>query len=428
MQRYRFPLRVGGSLIVIIGSVLLIVSLLGHAPTYATGSAADWTTYLHDPGHSGFNSTETILNPSSASQLKALWTINEGSTISTQAVVANGLIYWGSWDGFEHATNLDGSQAWVTKLGTAPSNCGATLGVLSTATVASVSINGTPTSVVFVGSGNDTLYALNASTGAILWQTSLGTPGTQVLWNSPVLYNGSIYIGIASNDCPLVQGQVFQLNATSGAIQNTFNVVPNGCTGAGVWGSVTIDANNGTLYFATGNGGSCSQPETNAVAIVQLNASNLAFMNSWQIPPAQQVSDSDFGSTPTLFTATIGGSIHRLLGVANKNGNYYAFDEASISAGPVWTVAVAQGGSAPEFGDGSISPSAWDGTNLYVGGGKTTINGGSCSGGLRALNPATGAIVWQRCAIDGPVIGAVHQLQRHHHHQVRHRAHRQRSQ
>ncbi len=204
-----------------------------------------------------------------------------------------------------------------------------------------------------------------------------------------MLYNGSIYIGIASNDCPLVQGKIFQVNASTGAIQNTFNVVPNGCTGAAVWGSVTVDTNNGTLYFATGNGGGCSQSETNAVAVVQLNASNLTFMSSWQVPSAQQGPDSDFGSTPTLFTATIGGTLHHLLGVANKNGIYYAFDEANVSQGPVWTIALAQGGQGPESGDGSISPSVWDGTNLYVGGGRTTINGQNCQGGLRALNPVT---------------------------------------
>ena len=96
-----------------------------------------------------------------------------------------------------------------------------------------------------------------------------------------------------------------------------------------------------------------------------------------------------------------------MLGVASKNGIYYAFDEASLSTGPVWTVTVAQSGDAPQFGDGSISPGAWDGTNLYVGGGKTTINGQSCSGGLRALTLATGAIIWERCAVDGPVMGAV---------------------
>jgi outer membrane protein assembly factor BamB len=123
-----------------------------------------------------------------------LWSISEGSIISTQSTVANGLIYWGSWDGIEHATKLDGSQAWTANLGTAPTNCpdpnGPTSeGVLITATVAPVTINGTTTSVDFVGSANDTFYALNASTGAIIWHVSLGTSGTQVLWTSPVLYS-----------------------------------------------------------------------------------------------------------------------------------------------------------------------------------------------------------------------------------------------
>jgi len=407
MRNYRFPLLVWGVFAIILGSVLLTGVWIGHISSFASGNSADWTTYLHDVGHSGYNSTETIINSGSASKLKLQWTVNEGSTISTQPVVTNGVIYWGSWDGMEHATKLDGTQAWTTNLGTAPSNCGGALGILSTATVATVTINGTSTLVDFVGSANNKFYALNASTGAIMWQTSLGTPGTQVLWSSPVLYNGSIYIGIASNDCPLVQGQVFQLNDTTGVIQNTFNVVPNGCQGASVWGSVTVDTNNSTLYFATGNPGSCSQAETMADGVVQLNASNLTFKSSWQIPPAQQGNDLDFGSTPTLFTATIGGTVHHLFGVAGKNGIYYAFDEANVSQGPVWSLTIARSGAGPESGDGSVSPSAWDGTNLYVGGGATTISGQSCQGGLRALNPATGAIVWAQCMTDGPVIGAV---------------------
>ena len=45
--------------------------------------------------------------------------------------------------------------------------------------------------------------------------------------------------------------------------------------------------------------------------------------------------DSDFGDTPTIFTATIGGTTHRLIGVTNKNGVYYALDEANIAQGPV---------------------------------------------------------------------------------------------
>ncbi|HEY6284733.1 MAG TPA: hypothetical protein VIX20_03660, partial [Ktedonobacteraceae bacterium] len=58
-------------------------------------------------------------------------------------------------------------------------------------------------------------------------------------------------------------------------------------------------------------------------------------------------------------------------------------------------------------GSGSISPSTWDGNTLYVGGGRTTINGQNCHGGLRAINPANETVIWEQCMTDGPVIGAV---------------------
>ena len=211
---------------------LLAVNILKPANPARAASAGDWTTYLNNPGHTGYNGFETAINPSTAGSLKQLWSISEGSIISTQPVVANGLIYWGSWDGIEHATNLNGTQAWAANLGTAPTNCpnpgGPTSqGILSTATIATVTINGTSTTVDLVGSASDFFYALNASNGAVIWKTSLGTPANQVIWSSPTFYNGSVYIGVASNDCPLIQGKEFQLNASTGAIQNTFNTAPN---------------------------------------------------------------------------------------------------------------------------------------------------------------------------------------------------------
>ncbi len=395
-------------------SAMLAVNVLRPDTAVRAASSGDWTTYLNNPGHSGFNSAETAINVSTAGSLKQLWSISEGSILSTQPVVANGLSYRGSWDGIEHATHLDGTQAWTANLGTGATNCpnpgGPTSeGVLSTATIASVTINGTPTTVDFVGSASDFLYALNAATGAVIWKTSLGAPPNVVLWASPTFYNGSVYVGVASNDCPLIQGKEFQLNASTGAIQNTFNAAPNGCTGSGIIGSAAIDTSNGTLYVATGNGNTCSLPGEYGQTMLKLNASNLSYVSSWQIPQAQLGgnTDPDFISSPTLFTTTIGGTAHHLVGVANKDGYYYAFDEANIAGGPLWSTQVAVNGECPDCGSGSISPSAWDGTNLYVAGGNTTINGQSCQGGLRALNPATGAVIWAQCMPDGPVLGAV---------------------
>ena len=77
-------------------SSLLIGVLEAQKPARAAASSDDWTTYLYDLGHSSFNSAETAINPSSADSLNLLWSVSEGSIISTQPVVANGKIYWGS--------------------------------------------------------------------------------------------------------------------------------------------------------------------------------------------------------------------------------------------------------------------------------------------------------------------------------------------
>ena len=74
------------------------------------------------------------------------------------------------------------------------------------------------------------------------------------MWSSPAVFGNSVYIGVSSfGDCPLVQGQLVQLDRTTGAVQHTFKTVPDGCIGGGVWGSPTIDAAAGTIYFTTGN-------------------------------------------------------------------------------------------------------------------------------------------------------------------------------
>jgi outer membrane protein assembly factor BamB len=387
----------------------IIFSVASLAVYVRAQGPGDWSTYLAGNGRTGFNGAETIITPVTAPHLKLHWT-HTGGSISTQPVEANRLIYWGSWDGFEHATNLNNGHVWTVNLGkTTGLNCvPPTVGVASTPTVASVSINGTSTSVDFVGGGNGYFYALNVLNGSLIWRTFLGAPPSHFIWSSPAVFQGSVYIGMASfGDCPLVQGQFIQMNAATGAIQHTFNVVPTGCTGGAVWGSPTIDEATGTIYIATGNPGACSTTETLTNAVVALNAADLSLIASWQVPVAEQVPDGDFGSTPTLFTATIGGTSHLLVGVANKNGKYYAFDRSAISNGPLWRATIAAGGECPQCGDGSISPAAWDGTTLYVAGGRTTINGQSCKGSVRAVHPDTGTFIWEHCLGSGPVLGAV---------------------
>ena len=396
------------------GGVLVLALLFTKFFTISSpvrADAADWSTYLNGNAHTGYNATETVINQTSAPGLRLHWTAPAGTRVFSQPVVANGMIYWGSWDGFEHASTLNGTQVWKQFVGISNTLCGAlsTDGQVGTTTVAPVSINGTMTEVAFVPGGDANLYALNALTGAIIWQLPLGGPGSNIfLWDSPSVFNGSVYIGTASlGDCPLIQSQVVRVDAASGVLQNTFNIVPPGCIGGSLWGSLTIDEAAGTLYFATGNGTRCKPPERNAEALVELRASDLSFISSWQLPKAESVNDGDFGSTPTLFQSTINGTVVQMVGLPNKNGIYYAFDRSAIGNGPLWRATIAVGGTCPQCGKGSISPSAWDGATLYVAGGNTTINSIACRGSLRALNPATGAFLWEDCFPDGPVLAAV---------------------
>ena len=366
--------------------------------------------YLEGNDRSGFASNESGFNPTSAKGLQLAWQASDTAPnhgVFPQPIVSNGLVYWGSNDGNERATDTSGNPVWKTNLGrTSPPACDnpTDFGISSTPTITTDVPVGGATSVMYIGGGDSKLYALNAATGAVLWSYDVGGNPDTFLWDSPAVFGNSVYIGVASfGDCPLVGGQIVQLNRVTGAPQHTYDMVPNGCTGGGLWGSITVDAAAGTLYFATGTPGNC--PATpGGPSLIELHASDLSLVGTWTVPVAQQQDDPDFGSTPTLFTGVIGGQSTPLVGVINKNGIFYAFKRDALSSGPVWSTQIANGGSNPVVGAGDQASAAFDGTTLYVGGDITN----TCSGTVNALNPSTGAFIWRHCFTDGGfVMGGV---------------------
>lgn len=387
-----------------LAGVAALITGLSLSAGASAATSGNWPTYLYNTGRTGFNGAETLITRSTAPSLQPLWTDSSGS-VSAQPVEVNGTVYYGSWDGYERAVDAaTGTQLWSTYLGqTTKSTCNPpTVGVASTATVGNITLNGVSTQTVFVGGGDHNFYALDAATGAVIWKRALGTTSSTFLWSSPLFYHGMIYEGASSfGDCPLIRGKVVAIRATTGAIRDTLYTAPSGCTGASVWGSLAVDTSTGDIYFGTGNGSTtCTEPLS--VAVIQASSS-LSLLSSWQIPSADHGPDSDFGSTPTLFTS--GGT--PMVGIQNKNGVYYAFDRSSLSSGPAWRTHVAVAGECPECGTGNISSSAWDGNYLYVAGGNTTVNGAKCKGSVGAMQPDTGNFVWQDCLQGGPVLGAV---------------------
>jgi outer membrane protein assembly factor BamB len=369
------------------------------AASVAAASSTDWPMYLHD-GSLSAASSETILAPAAAPSLRPLWMYKTGGVISASATVVGGVAYVGSWDGYEYALNATtGALVWKTYLGitTAPSCSPPSLGVSSVAAVTG--------GVVYVGGGDSNWYALDASTGSVLWNVPTGdnsATGGHYNWSSPLIVGNSAYIGIASlGDCPLVQGQLLRVDLTTHAVVASVNFVPTGQVGGGVWTSPSIDTSTNTVYVTTGT---LNNPvQTTSEAMVAVDATTLAIKSYWQIPRSAANADSDWGNSPILFSDGNGRSM--VAGV-NKNGFLYAFDRSNLALGPVWSDQIAVGGICPTCGDASVASMAFAQGLLYVGGGNTTIAGVGYPGAVRAINPTTGAVVWER-GLASPVIPAL---------------------
>jgi outer membrane protein assembly factor BamB len=382
--------------------VLLLLAGLGVFGLAGVTLADDWPQYGHDANHSGANGGVSSLSVATAPSLSLRWSFPTGGVIADSPAVANGTVYFGSWDGNLYALDAaTGTLKWKSYLGiTASAACDPSrLGVSSGPAVA----NG----VVYVGGGDGYFYALNASNGQTLWRVLVGNDSAgNYNWSSPsLLGNGILFLGVASlGDCPLVAGKVLEIDTNQQEVVATANLVRPGFLGGGVWTSPASLPTGGTVFVTDGNAGASGDNSALAPALLALSWNGLTISDGWEIPAAQQVVDSDWSTSPVPFQTSTGAW---RIGAADKNGLYYAFDTTNLGQGPVWETNIAIGGPDPQEGEGSISTAAYDGAHLYVAGGSTTIQGTAYSGAVRALDPDNGSIIWQEGTNQGPILGGL---------------------
>jgi len=377
-------------------------------PSVAGATTATWSQYLFDGGHSSYNSGATAIAASNVSTLNPLWrwkdpapTHGGSNTLTASPTVVSGVVYIGDEDGrfwaIQEATQV---ALWSQYIGVVLKTTCGTRGIISTASV--VTDPGSGKLAVYVNAPDGYLYAFDAGTGNLLWRSQLDVPSTTVnnyyAWGSPLVVNGTVYIGIASMcDNPLVPAGLMAFSQSTGKEIGFWHSLPNTESGASIWSSPAV-LPDGSVIVTTGNG-----KQAWGSSIVRLNGTTLAFEDGWRIPSTQQISDSDFGGSPTLFMADLSGVETPMVGACNKNGIYYVFKQSQLNVGPVWKYQLA----APASKSGQCDAAAiWDGTRLIAGGGNTTmINGVTYDGSVQSLNPTTGAPIWQT-GLPGSVIGS----------------------
>lgn len=391
-----------------------------HDRGASSGDAAssnNVSTYLYTPGHSGYAAAMTAITTANASKLSEAWTWippipPKGSRLHhgllSSPTVVDGVIYIGANNGSFYALNeTTGAVIWQRFIGYMTSPTCGPAGFAATATVTDAPV--THALTVYVNASNGYLYALDAKTGAVDWKAYVRyskTADNYFGWASPTIANGLIYIGISSYCAhPEVVGSgIVSFNQATGARVAIYYTEKPGIIGGGVWGSIAVGAPNSTVYAAVGSGPPKNQTQGTAETILALNPKTLKLISKWGITPAP-VGDLDFGASPTLFTAVLPGqkTSTLMIGACNKNGQWYALRRTDLAAGTVWRLDVSA--TVPASENACTSAAAYNGTDLFIPSPAALVDGKKFRGAIREVNPATGAVIWATglpAAVQGP--------------------------
>lgn len=378
------------------------------APAPAAVTHVNWPAYLHGPRHSSYAPDAKAITPTNVGRLTRKWswqpTPKTGTSpyLFASPTTYNGVIYIGAYTGDFYALDEStGNVIWRKELPyLSPGACN-NKGIASTAAVATDPVTGALT--VYVAAADHYLYALDPATGATRWRSVVGAATQNYYnWASPTVSGGRVYVGIAGACETDNNGGVAGYNQHTGALIGTYRTAASGETSGVPTIYTSVAASSDSVYATTGDG-----TVGDAYSIVRLRASDLAKLEAWQIPNPSE--DGDFNASPAFFEATLNGVTTTMVGACNKNGVYYAWRADDVSAGPVWTRRLGIPNDAflneLRFCGGS---SAWDSTHkrLLVGANQTT-NTTTRLGSVYSLNPSTGAVRWFRTFTAGPVIGSV---------------------
>jgi len=440
------------------GALLASVGILAILQPTTAGAAApaDWPMF-------GLNTQNTASDGrllGDPSNLKVKWTFTTGGDVSARAAVVNGVVYFPDWGPPGSGSNLWAVNANTGKLvwGHQLSDYGLPAATHSRTSPAVVG------GILYLGTQEGAyLLAINATTGNLIWKTQLESPANDplaIVTASATVYGGAVYTGVASLQegaaaspqfpCCSARGSVVKIDAVTGAIiWKSYTVPATGYTGGGAWGSnFVVDPARRSVFLGTGNnykqstdpaylacisgGGtpaSCSSADNHVDSMLALDMDTGAIKwstravtwnqagvangsDNWNVAclvgfpagtgncPSDEGPDYDFASAPNLITfQNSNGTPKTILGAGQKSGIYYAFDPDTGAV--LWRTQVGPGSALGGMEWGSAS----DGKRIYVS--IANLYGipyaAGSAGSWAALDPGTGAILWQVADPNGAI-------------------------
>ena len=148
----------------------------------------DWRTFMYDLGFSGMSPDEALKPP-----LGLLWKFKTGGPLYASPVIAHGVLYIGSTDGKLYALDAKAwGIKWVFDAGDAIRYSAAVFG-----------------DRVYFSARNNKVYALDARTGEKLWEFK----SKNWMDAPPIVVDNTVYVGAFPS-------RIYLLNASTGALES----------------------------------------------------------------------------------------------------------------------------------------------------------------------------------------------------------------
>jgi alcohol dehydrogenase (cytochrome c) len=205
---------------------------------------------------------------------------------------------------------------------------------------------------LFRGTQDGRVFGYDAATGKRIWETKIIQTRGESNPAAPIAWNGMVFIGNAGGDAKGVKGRMYALDAATGKVIWETYLVPAGpkaetasgtepitaptwankpdvpVTGGATWTSYTLDPSTGLLYIPGGNPApdfvKGLRPGSNLFAgsVVILDAKTGSYRQHFSIVP-RDYHDWDISATPALFKTKAG---RFEMAVTGKNGMLYGYD------------------------------------------------------------------------------------------------------
>ena len=334
--------------------VLALTTLTACAERGPSTDPNDWPVYGGNDDHTHYTTLSQI-SPANVAQLQVAWTFDTGDVFEGSEMQANPIVI----DGVLYATTpklqvfaLDaatGEQIWRfdPNDGGAPASRIRHRGVVVTGD-----------RVLF--NYRNRLYALDRATGAPIpsfgddgWvdlREGLGRPvdGLSVSASSPGVVFGDLFIIGSSvpESLPSAPGDLRAYDVTTGALRWSFHTIPHPgefgyetwpseawqvAGGANAWSGVTVDAERGMIFAATGSASydfyGANRLGDNLFANTVLALDARTGERIWHFQGLHHdIWDRDFPASPALVTVTRDGEPIDAVAQITKTGHVYLFE------------------------------------------------------------------------------------------------------